>query len=67
MNKNQLFPSLFPSLYSSRCVTCGRQVYVMADPGLVGAAIGGDAIAEVCTRKPSGGAVKPSRSSAKLG
>ena len=37
----------------SRCVTCGRQVYVMPDPGLIGAAIGGDAIAEVCIRKPS--------------
>jgi len=37
----------------SRCVTCGRQVYVMPDAGLIGAAIGGDAIAEVCIRKPS--------------
>jgi len=37
----------------SRCVTCGRQVYVMPDPGLIGAAIGGDAIAEMCIRKPS--------------
>jgi hypothetical protein len=36
------------------CVTCTRQVYVMPDPGLNGAAIGGDAIAEVCIRKPSG-------------
>jgi hypothetical protein len=35
----------------SRCVTCARQVYVMPDPGLNGAAIGGDAIAEVCIRK----------------
>jgi hypothetical protein len=26
----------------------------MTDPGTVGAAIGGDAIAEVCIRKPSG-------------
>jgi len=25
----------------------------MPDPGLIGAAIGGDAIAEVCIRKPS--------------
>jgi hypothetical protein len=38
----------------SRCLTCARQVYVMPDPGLNGAAIGGDAIAEVCIRKPSG-------------
>jgi hypothetical protein len=38
----------------SRCVTCARQVYVMPDPGLKGAAIGGDAIAESCIRKPSG-------------
>jgi hypothetical protein len=38
----------------SRCVTCGRQVYVMPDPGPIGAAIGGDAISEVCIRKPSG-------------
>ena len=38
----------------SRCVTCARQVYVMSDPGLNGAAIGGDAIAETCIRKPSG-------------
>jgi hypothetical protein len=37
----------------SRCVTCARQVYVMPDPGLNGAAIGGDAIAEVCIRKAS--------------
>jgi hypothetical protein len=37
----------------TRCVTCARQVYVMPDPGLKGAAIGGDAIAEVCIRKPS--------------
>jgi hypothetical protein len=37
----------------TRCVTCARQVYVMLDPGLKGAAIGGDAIAEVCIRKPS--------------
>jgi hypothetical protein len=37
----------------SRCVTCARQVYVMPDPGLNGAAIGGDAIAETCIRKPS--------------
>jgi hypothetical protein len=29
-----------------RCVTCARQVYVMPDPGLNGAVIGGDAIAE---------------------
>ena len=50
----------------SRCVTCGRQVYVMPEPPLNGAAIGGDAIFEVCIRKPTG-AVKPSRSSAKLG
>lgn len=42
----------------SRCVTCGRQVYVMPDPGNLGAAIGGDAIAEVCIRKPSA-SVKP--------
>ena len=38
----------------TRCVTCARQVYVMPDPGLNGAAIGADAIAEVCIRKPSG-------------
>jgi hypothetical protein len=50
----------------SRCVMCARQVYVMPDPGLNGAAIGGDAISEVCIRKPSG-RVKASRSSAKLG
>jgi hypothetical protein len=37
----------------SRCVTCARQVYVMTDPVLVGAAIVGDAIAEVCIRKPN--------------
>jgi hypothetical protein len=37
----------------TRCITCARQVYVMPDPGLNGAAIGGDAIAEVCIRKPS--------------
>jgi hypothetical protein len=37
----------------SRCVTCARQVYVMPDPGLDGAAIGGDAIAEACIRKTS--------------
>ena len=37
----------------SRCVTCARQVYVLPDPGLNGAAIGGDAIAELCIRKPS--------------
>jgi hypothetical protein len=37
----------------SRCLTCARQVYVMSDPGLNGAAIGGDAIAEVCIRKAS--------------
>lgn len=37
----------------SRCVTCARQVYVMPDPGLNGAAIGGNAIAEVCIRKPN--------------
>src|SRR5215468_10435505 len=49
-----------------RCVTCGRQVYVMPEPGLVGAAIGGDAISEVCIRKPSG-AVKPSRRNAEIG
>jgi hypothetical protein len=36
-----------------RCVTCAKQVYVMPDPGLDGAAIGGDAIAEACIRKPS--------------
>ena len=42
----------------SRCVTCARQVYVMTDPGNLGAAIGGDAIAEVCIRKPSA-SVKP--------
>jgi hypothetical protein len=40
----------------SRCVTCARQVYVMPDPGLNGAAIGGDAIPEACIRKPSGAA-----------
>jgi hypothetical protein len=38
----------------TRCVTFARQVYVMPDPGSNGAAIGGDAIAEVCIRKPSG-------------
>jgi hypothetical protein len=37
----------------SRCVTCARQVYVTTHPGLTGAAIGGDAIAEACIRKPS--------------
>ena len=36
----------------TRCVTCARQVYVMPDAGLNGAAIGGDAIAETCIRKP---------------
>ena len=37
----------------SRCVTCGRQVYVMPEASLNSAAIGGDAIAENCIRKPS--------------
>jgi hypothetical protein len=37
----------------THCVTCARQVYVMPDPGLNRAAIGGDAIAETCIRKPS--------------
>jgi hypothetical protein len=46
----------------SRCVTCARQVYVMPDPGLNGAAIGGDAIAELCIRKPSG-SVRPAKRS----
>jgi hypothetical protein len=46
----------------TRCVTCARQVYVMPDPGLNGAAIGGDAIAEVCIRKPSG-SVRPAKPS----
>jgi hypothetical protein len=46
----------------TRCVTCARQVYVMPDPGLNGAAIGGDAIAEVCIRKPSG-SVRPAKGS----
>src|SRR5215813_10920976 len=52
----------------SRCVTCGRQVYVMPDPGLIGAAIGGDAIAEMCIRKPSVSvkAVVPKRKGWKL-
>jgi hypothetical protein len=50
----------------SRCVTCARQVYVMTDPGLNGAAIGGNAIAEVCIRNPSV-AVKRIVSEAKLG
>jgi hypothetical protein len=49
----------------TRCVTCAKQVYVMPDPGLNGAAIGGDAIAEVCIRKPSGkhyrGPARPSK------
>ena len=36
---------------ASRCVTCARQVYICLNPGLNGAAIGGDAIAEVCIRK----------------
>jgi len=50
-------PALLPSQaqfaenYTS--ITCARQVYVMPDPGLNGAAIGGDAIAEVCIRKAS--------------
>jgi hypothetical protein len=35
-------------------MTCARQVYVMPGPGLNGAAIGGDAIAELCIRKPRG-------------
>jgi len=46
----------------TRCVTCARQVYVMADPGLNGAAIGGDAIAEVCIRK-SNASVRPAKPS----
>jgi hypothetical protein len=46
----------------SRCVTCARQVYVMPDPGLNGAAIGGDAIAEVCIRK-SNESVRPAKPS----
>ena len=52
----------------SRCVTCARQVYVMPDPGLNGAAIGGDAIAEVCIRKSNASArpAKPSIPVAKL-
>jgi hypothetical protein len=37
----------------SRCVTCARQVYVLPNPGPIGAAIGGDAIAESCIRKPN--------------
>jgi hypothetical protein len=49
----------------SRCVTCARQVYVMPDPGLNGAAIGGDAIAEVCIRK-AGVSVKASSNSKTL-
>jgi hypothetical protein len=38
---------------ASRCVTCARQVYICLNPGLNGAAIGGDAIAEACIPKPS--------------
>jgi hypothetical protein len=49
-----------PRSNGSRCVTCAKQVYVMPDPGLNGAAIGGDAITEVCFENP----VRPSRSSA---
>jgi hypothetical protein len=45
--------------FDSRCVTCARQVYVTTDPGLTGAAIGGDAIAEVCIRKPSSSVKTP--------
>jgi hypothetical protein len=52
--------------FDSRCVTCARQVYVMSDPGIAGAAIGGDAIAEACIRKPSV-AVKRIIPKAKLG
>jgi hypothetical protein len=37
-------------------------VYVMPDPGLNGAVIGGDAIAQVCIRKPSG-SVRPAKGS----
>ena len=50
----------------TRCVTCARQVYVMPDPGLNGAAIGGDAIAETCIRKP-GTSVKIISSKLRLG
>jgi hypothetical protein len=42
------------------------KVYVTTDPGLAGAEIGGNAIAEVCIRKPSV-AVKSIVSEAKLG
>jgi hypothetical protein len=48
----------------SRCVTCARQVYIMPTPGLNGAAIGGDAIAETCIRKPSGSIRKPPHTAA---
>ena len=37
----------------SRCITCARQVYVMTDAGLNGAAIGGDAIAATLPNKES--------------
>ena len=54
--RNHKLPAFIRGARSSgsRCVTCARQVYVMPDPGLNGAAIGGDAIAEACIRKPSG-------------
>ena len=50
----------------TRCVTCGRQVYVMPDAGVIGAAIGGDAIAEACIRKPIA-SVEGKASKSKLG
>lgn len=50
----------------SRCVTCARQVYVMPDPGLKGAAIGGDAISDVCIRRPSVAVKAPNRAFSKF-
>jgi hypothetical protein len=50
----------------SRYVTCARQVYVMPDAGLTDVDIGGDGIAQVCIRKPSG-SIKTPTTRIKLG
>jgi hypothetical protein len=50
-NRTPALPSRAQVAENYTSITCARQVYVMPDPGLNGAAIGGDAIAEVCIRK----------------
>jgi hypothetical protein len=63
---HRLLPFVRRSGWSgSRCVTCARQVYVMPDTGLKGAAIGGDAISDVCIRKPNRGINTPGPSVSK--